>query len=130
MTDLHAVFASTAGKIELETVGEVKEERIVERLVQGAVLTVFNQQFAIAEFEDVIRAFSTGATFDAAEDLPSQQYVKQMEHVRGLRSGIAKLRAQGSPAQVASAAEFILEGLHLNRKVNKDKGEGGTRYRG
>src|SRR5487761_655808 len=42
MTDLHAVFASTAGKIELETVGEVKEERIVERLVQGAVLTVFN----------------------------------------------------------------------------------------
>jgi magnesium chelatase subunit I len=130
MTDLHAVFASTAGKIELETVGEVKEDRIVERLVQGAVLAVFNRQFAVAEFEDVIHAFATGSTFDAAEDRPSQQYVKQIESVRGLRAGVARLRAQGSPAQIASAAEFILEGLHLNRKVNKDKGEGGTQYRG
>jgi magnesium chelatase subunit I len=56
--------------------------------------------------------------------------VKQIENVRGLRAGVARLRAQGSPAQIASAAEFILEGLHLNRKVNKDKGEGGARYRG
>jgi magnesium chelatase subunit I len=130
ITDLHAVMASTAGKIELETVGEVKEDRIVERLIQGAVLAVFNRQFSIAEFEDVIRAFSAGATFDAAEDLPSQQYLKQVSSVRGLREGVAKLRGQGSPAQIASAAEFILEGLHLNRKVNKDKGEGGARYRG
>ncbi len=129
MTDFHAVLASTAGKIELETVGEVKEERIVERLIQGAVLAVFNRQFSTAEFEDVVRAFANGATFDSAEDLRSQQYVRQVEAVRGLRAGVAKLRAQGSPAQVASAAEFILEGLHLNRKLNKDKGEGGARYR-
>ena len=28
-----------------------------------------------------------------------------------------------------SGAEFILEGLHLNRKLNKDRTGGGTRYR-
>ena len=130
MTDLHAVIASTAGKIELETVGETKEERVIERLVQGASLAVFNRQFAVPEFDDVIRAFAGGATFDVAEDRPAQQYVRQMESLRGLRAGVAKLRAQGSPAQMASAVEFILEGLHLNRKLNKDKGEGGTRYHG
>jgi len=130
ITDLHAVMASTAGKIELETVGETKEERIIDRLVQGATLAVFNRQFAVPEFEDVIRAFAGGATYDAAEDLPAAQYVSQMQAVRALRAGVAKLRAQNSPAQVASAVEFILEGLHLNRKLNKDRGEGGSRYRG
>jgi len=130
ITDLHAVMASTAGKIELETVGETKEERIIDRLVQGATLAVFNRQFAVPEFEDVIRAFAGGATYDAAEDLPAAQYVSQMQAVRALRAGVAKLRAQNSPAQVASAVEFILEGLHLNRKLNKDRGEGGRRYRG
>ncbi len=130
ITDLHAVIASTAGKIELETVGETKEERIIDRLVQGATLAVFNRQFAVPEFEDVIRAFAGGATYDAAEDLPAAQYVSQMQAVRALRAGVAKLRAQNSPAQVASAVEFILEGLHLNRKLNKDRGEGGSRYRG
>ena len=33
------------------------------------------------------------------------------------------------PATVASALEFILEGLHLSRKLNKDVQDGHTRYR-
>ncbi len=129
ITDLRAVVASTAGKIELDTVGDTKEDRIIERLVQGAVLTVFNRQFSVAEFDDVIQAFNAGTTFDVAEDMPSSSYVRQMEGQRGLRAGVAKLRAQGNPAQIASAVEFVLEGLHLNRKLNKDKGEGGAHYR-
>src|SRR5207248_2327127 len=42
ISDLPAVVASTAGKIELESVGEVSEERVIDRLVQRAVLNVFN----------------------------------------------------------------------------------------
>ena len=40
-----------------------------------------------------------------------------------------KLRGHGNPAMVASAVEFILEGLHLNKRLNKDEVKGQTRYR-
>src|SRR3954447_7445055 len=49
VSDLPAVLASTSGKIELETVGDAREDRIVERLVQGAILNVFNRYFTVNE---------------------------------------------------------------------------------
>ena len=36
---------------------------------------------------------------------------------------------RGNPAQIASAIELVLEGLHLNRKLNKDRSAGRMRYR-
>jgi magnesium chelatase subunit I len=42
---------------------------------------------------------------------------------------VAKIGGQGSPSTIASAVEFIMEGLHLNRKLNKDRMPGATRYR-
>jgi magnesium chelatase subunit I len=41
-----------------------------------------------------------------------------------------RLEAGDNPATIASALEFILEGLHLNRRLNKDKLEGRALYRG
>ena len=46
-----------------------------------------------------------------------------------MKDAIAKLSAQGNPATIASAVEFVLEGLHLNRRLNKDRSEGRARYR-
>ena len=40
-----------------------------------------------------------------------------------------KLGANGRPELVASATEFILEGLHLSRRLNRDQLEDGFRYR-
>src|SRR5256884_4800226 len=43
VSDLEAMVASTSGKIELETVGDSSEEKILAKLAQKAVLTVFNR---------------------------------------------------------------------------------------
>src|ERR1700716_2553118 len=45
VSDLDAMVASTSGKIELETVGDSSEEKILGKLAQKAVLTVFNRAF-------------------------------------------------------------------------------------
>jgi magnesium chelatase subunit I len=45
-----------------------------------------------------------------------------------MKEAIDKLQVGGNPAAVASAVEFVLEGLHLNRKLNKDSGTGPSRY--
>ena len=35
-----------------------------------------------------------------------------------------------SPAGVAAAVEFLLEGLHLSKRLNKDAANGRATYRG
>jgi magnesium chelatase subunit I len=129
ISDLPAMVASTAGKIELETVGEASEERIIDRLIQGAVLNVFNRYFLLQEFDELLANFERGFGVDTGDHMPVMQYVQQVSEVRGLRAAVGKLNAQGNPASAAAAVEFILEGMHLNRKLNKDRKAGVVRYR-
>ena len=130
ISDLRAVIASTTGKIELETMGEVREDRIVEKLIQGAIIATFNRYFSIREFDDLVLGFDNGLTVDAADDLPAMNYVHQVSHIDGVREALEKLDLPASPAGVASGVEFVLEGLHLNRRLNKDRAAGaGAQYK-
>jgi magnesium chelatase subunit I len=46
-----------------------------------------------------------------------------------MTEAVAKVEAK-SPSEVAAATEFLLEGLHLNKRLNKDKVGGKVQYRG
>jgi magnesium chelatase subunit I len=129
ITDLPAVIASTAGKIELETLGDTNEEKIIDKLIQSAVVNVFNRYFLVQEFSDLLRSFENGLTLDVSDDMPSMEYAQQAFRIDGLKSAVSKLGVQGNPGAIASATEFVLEGLHLNRKLNKDRTQARTRYR-
>ena len=57
VSDLHSLYASTAGKIELEYVGEDKKEGdLIERLINRAVLKIFDRYFKI---DDLLKQVST-----------------------------------------------------------------------
>jgi len=129
ISDMPAVIASTAGKIELESVGDVTEERVIERLAQRAVLNVFNRTFSLGEFDSLLAAFQRGATMHVSSTLSSGEYVKQALQIPGMKGAVAKLGAAGNPATVAAAVEFVLEGLHLNRKLNKERGDTRSTFR-
>ena len=129
VSDLTAVMASTAGKIELDTVGEAREDKTVEKLVRLSISKVFRDYFEVAEFEQLVAGFEKGLSVQASDTLPSMEYVNQLAKVGGLKPAVAKLGGHGSPATVASAVEFILEGLHLNKRLNKDEVAGKARYR-
>jgi magnesium chelatase subunit I len=129
ISDLIALIQSTGGKIELETVGDRDEEKVIEKLLQKAVLNVFNRHFALHEFDELLANFDNGLKIDVGDSLPSLEYVRQAAEVSGFTPAIKKLGGQGNPAQIASAIELVLEGLHLNRKLNKDRSAGRMRYR-
>ncbi len=129
ISDLHAILASTTGKIELEAVGEANPDKIVDKLIQTAIVNVFNRYFLVQEFDDVIRGFENGLTIEVGEMLPSMNYAQEAFKLPGMKAAVTKLSAAGNPALIASAVEFILEGLHLNRKLNKDRSTGRGRYR-
>jgi len=127
ISDLPAVVASTAGKIELESMGEMDEQRVVERLVQQAVSTTFERHYRLSEMESVIRSFEKGMSLDVSDGMPARDYLRHMKSLAGMDAAIGKLDTPEDPAHVASAVEFILEGLHLNRRLNKN--QDGARYR-
>jgi magnesium chelatase subunit I len=129
VSDLSAIIASTTGKIELDAVGDVKEDRIVQKLVNAAVLRVFGEYFEAREFDQLVAGFERGLSVQVGDDMPSMEYVNQLAKVGGLSKAIDKLNGRGSPATIASSIEFILEGLHLNRRLNKEDVRGKIRYR-
>ena len=128
VSDLDAMIASTSGKIELESVGESSEEKILGKLAQKAVLNVFNRAFTGSDLDDVVTSFQGGMKVDVSDVMPSEAYVRQIGEARPIHAACKKLGAKDS-ASVASAVEFVLEGLHLSRKLNKDVKSGQTSYR-
>jgi len=136
VSDLGAVVASTVGKIELESVGEdAPEERIVERLITKALFTTFGRIVDLDELDDVVLSFEDGLVVETGDRVPSRDYVGWMAEIPGLHQAVRRLGAfdvtdgAEEPAVVASAVEFILEGLHLSRRINKDRSGAGTVYR-
>ena len=84
----------------------------------------------LGEFEQLISGFERGLNVQVGDEQPSMEYVNQLSRVGGLSKAVDKLEARkAGPAGIASAVEFILEGLHLNRRLNKDEVNGKTRYR-
>jgi magnesium chelatase subunit I len=129
--DLEALAASSGGKIEIESLDEGREGSIFENIVKGAVLTVFKARVAPERTRDIITAFEDGAIAHTGEDVPSTDLAALVESVPALRPVVAELtRGDESPAAVASAVSFVLEGLHLSKRLNKDTSGARATYRG
>jgi magnesium chelatase subunit I len=125
ISDLHALGASTAGKIELEYSGEEKKgEELIERLLNRAVLKVFDRLLKLDDLKDVVDYFEKGWGVEVSDMMRAEEYLDGVRAIAGLREGIRVLGGVESPGFIAAATEFILEGLHLHQKLNKDR-EGG-----
>ncbi len=129
VSDLGAIVASTGGEIEMESLGDTSEEKVLNRLMQRAVLNVFNRTFAAGELDEVVGAFQDGLRIEVSDTMPAELYLRHLGQVRPLQAAVRKLGAQ-DPGSVAAAVEFVLEGLHLSKKLNKDVQAGQSRYRG
>jgi magnesium chelatase subunit I len=130
VSDLEALASSTAGKVEIETLEEGRDEQIVERLVKSAVLTVFKDRCPMELFRDVVVAFDEGTIVHAGDDIPSAGYVETLATMPVLKAPVMELAGSETPAAVASATEFVLEGLHLSKRLNKEAVPGRATYRG
>ena len=130
ISDLAFIRPTLEGKVEFETVEDGREEQIIDRLIQGAVVAVFNRYCSITEMEPLIEAFKAGAVADVGESVSNETYAGLVGSIDGLAAAVAELAVGDGAAVRASAAEFVLEGLHLNKRLNKDDVAGAAHYRG
>jgi hypothetical protein len=74
--------------------------------------------------------FEGGVIAHAGEDIASAQYVELFNQVPPLRElVVAAVGNTESVAQIASGVEFVLEGLHLSKRLNKDESGSRATYR-
>ena len=128
VTDLPFLVASFSGKVELETFEEGREARIMEDLSRRAVLNVFNRHFNADDLEELVYHFEGGAAVETSSSLPSAHHVSLVHLIAPLQEAVKQLDDDESAGAIASAVEFILEGLHLNRRLNCERTDQGLRY--
>jgi magnesium chelatase subunit I len=130
VSDLPFVIPAIQGKVEFETVEDGKEEQILDKLIQGAVLAVFNRYFSVSDFDDIVTRFKSGISVEVGDMMPSSNYERVVKQVDGLSQHINKVEPNASGPVAASVVEFMLEGLHLNKRLNKDRVGAAVQYRG
>jgi magnesium chelatase subunit I len=129
VSDLHALYPATAGKLELEYAGEDKKEAdLIERLVNRAVLKVFDRYIKVEELKAIIVYFEQGWGVEVSDRSPASDYLDALREVPGLRDAVDRLGAFETPGLMATASEFIFEGLHLHQKLNKERRGGRFAY--
>jgi magnesium chelatase subunit I len=128
VSDLPYIAASFGGKIELETFEEGREGRVMEDLTKRASLRVFGSYFDVADLEDTVMAFDLGNSAETGSEKRASEYPELVQRLDGLAEAVGRLTNDTRPEVVASAVEFVLEGLHLNRKINCDRTSMGYLY--
>jgi magnesium chelatase subunit I len=130
ISDLAALGVSTAGKLELEYAGQERTPaEVVEDLVKRATRCVFDECVPAEGIASVVDAFEQGWKVEVSAAMPSTEYQEGLDAIAGLRDAAARLAGGDSPGRLASAIEFILEGLHLENRLNKSEDDDGrVRY--
>ena len=130
ISDLPFIMPSLQGKVEFEAMEEGREEKIMERLFQDATKAVFSRFTEGINLEPLALQFADGIHVTTGESLPSKDYEDIIKKIDGLAEAIEILVPGANTANRASAVEFILDGLHLNQRLNKDRVGGRTTYSG
>jgi magnesium chelatase subunit I len=130
ISDLRALYSSIMGKLEFEYAATNRtESEIVEEIIKRAVLVVFDGVVGETPMhKPIIDAFNHGWMVELTDMSSCKEFVEGMDKIDGLRAAALQLSEGDSAPRVASAIEFILEGLHLHNKLNKVASERGVAY--
>jgi magnesium chelatase subunit I len=137
-SDLAFLAASARGKMELTMSEEAGEEdKLVSRLIDEAVKTVFDQQLSPKQFRNVVEYFEAGNTLELGDRVPTAEYLSRIDAIRGFSKQVEQIasdleselaRSSSAGPLLASIAEFILEGLHCHNRLNKKQKTGQALY--
>ena len=129
--DLGDVLPSLRGKVEFEMGEEGRELEVVGHLLRLATAATFRERVAGGDLTGFTAHFEDGSTVETGDLVPAATVLEQIGSTPGLAMILERLGVDEesvSPGQVAAAVEFVLEGLHLTRRLSKVEADGQTIY--
>src|SRR5438445_2091373 len=127
VTDIYAALPSITGKFELEYEGELRgAEQIARDLIRSAVGTVFTGIFDGVDTRTVVEWFDLGGSLPLSDNTSADEVVSLTHGVQGLRelSERVGLPPGSAAPAVASAIDFVLEGLYAQKKIGRSDERG------
>jgi magnesium chelatase subunit I len=128
--DVPTVLPTLLGKLEFEMGEEGREAEVVNHLLRVAVAETFRERLGGLDLSGFAEVFAEGATVETGELVPAQELLGQLDTVPGLSKVLDRL-GDGDDASVghcAAAVELVLEGMHLTRRIDKQRLDGRTVY--
>lgn len=151
ITDLPFVVTGITGKVELVFEGEEEGiSKVAKALIGRAVKAIFKKYFpdplakprrtkgeaskeALSPYDEILKWFAQGNSLTLNDTMPFEAYLQELSKVPKLRE--LTIRSINIPEadrfSLASAMEFVLDGLHQHSKLAKDEhfGKPGIHYR-
>jgi magnesium chelatase subunit I len=127
VADIYAAIPSMTGKFELEYEGELRgAENIARELIRAAIGKTYTQYFTGANMQPVIQWFELGGELKISANASSSEVMAQLKKIQGLFDNLSVLEVsqKDDSGMVASAAEFILEGLWAHKRINRSEERG------
>src|SRR5881227_1105659 len=121
VADVYAALPSITGKFEMEYEGELKgADNVARELIRAAVANVFAEQFEGVDMRRVIEWFDLGGTLQSADTASAHELLAQARSVQGLveLADHLKIGPKSPEPALASAVDFILEGLYAQKKIS------------
>jgi magnesium chelatase subunit I len=119
--DVAPVLPTLLGKVEFEMGEEGRERAVLDHLLRLATAATYKERLAGLDLSGFTAVFSEGAVVETGELVAAADVLGQLGSVPGLFKVLSRLGYDdgASRGQVAAAAEFTLEGLHLTRRLDK-----------
>ena len=153
MCDLPHVLPGVTGKVELVFEGEQEGSiKVGKALIGKATREIFKKYFPdplqkqrrqqqqvqqtleqkdTSEYSMIVGWFESGNSIEVADDMPFSAYLAELDRVPTLKDITKKYFKldESNQFHLASAMEFVLDGLHQNSKIAKDEVDHVTHYK-
>ena len=130
VSDLSAMVQSTQGKIEFDTMDDSDSDQVIAALISLAVRQCFAEHVLLEEAPAIVEAFNSEALVHTGDDLPDRDYLAVLAAMPALEEPTRRVAGpDATDGELASAVEFILEGLYLTKRLAKDASGARALYR-
>lgn len=130
VSDLAAMVQSTQGKIEFDAMADEDADQVIAALIALAVRQSFLEHVVLEEAGDIVASFASEAVVHTGDDLADQEYLDVLALMPALETASRRVAGVGAgDGLLAAAAEFVLEGLHLTKRLAKDASGARALYR-
>ncbi|MCP5003887.1 MAG: magnesium chelatase [Planctomycetes bacterium] len=138
ISDLRYISTASRGKIEIDpTLDDGQDDDVIRKITREAVLNIFNRYFSIDAYREEIKMLGDRIYF-VSDNISSDDYMNLLSQDNEINKLMHILQnemdddvpmKEAVPPFSASLIEFLLEGLHANKKLNKDLCAGKTVYK-
>jgi magnesium chelatase subunit I len=130
ISDLAHLYASSAGKLELDLMGshQMNEKQVLDSIIAEAVGVVFQEYVDEHGLGEIAEIFAKGVKIEVGDLIPSASYAERLQRVPPAWDKAFEVNASKDPAVRASCVEFVLAGLHATDRISRSQKHGRTSY--